>query len=321
MSARRARAGTRPRARPPAPKPGAAPVTVPVPPRRLWAMLLWGGGGLLLAAALSWAIAAGLHWRAATELAAASARAGFAARQVQVEGHRNQDRLSIYAAALDSPTDALLSLDLAAIRARVEALPWVESAMVSRRWPDTLVVRVTEREPLALWQHNGRFQVIDAEGAPLPVADPAAMRHLPLVVGAGANREAAALLAMLRREPAFAEATRAAILVGERRWDLRLRTGETLSLPEGPEAARALRRLAVLERQTPVRGQGFLRLDLRVPDRLVIRLSPDAQARARERLREEARQRAAEERQRPVPQAPASGPAPVPVGPAAAVTA
>ena len=296
MSAAGRKGSGKTRARPPARRAPEAPVAVPVPPRRLWSLLIWGGGGLLLAAAAAWSVAIGLHARAATELAAASARAGFAARQVQVVGNRNQDRLSIYAAALDAPTDSLLGLDLGAIRARVEALPWIAAATVSRRWPDTLVVEVTERAPVALWQHQRRYRVIDAAGEVLPVTDPAEMRDLPLVVGAGANREATALLQTLQAHPELARAMRAAILVGERRWDIRLATGETLSLPEGAEAARALKRLAALERETPVRGQGFLRLDLRVPDRLVIRVSPDAQEQARAIARAEARARADAER-------------------------
>ncbi|MFN7175322.1 MAG: cell division protein FtsQ/DivIB [Thermaurantiacus sp.] len=245
----------------------------------------------MLATFGAWAAAVGLHHRAADEMLAASARAGFTARQVQVVGNRQQDRLSVYAAVLDDGTDALLALDLTQIRARIEALPWVESARVTRRWPDTVEVELTERVPVAVWQHRGELKVIDVAGEPLPVADVGTYRHLPLLVGTGANREARALLEMLRAEPHLAEATLAAVRVGERRWDLRLATGETVSLPEGEAAASALRRFAALDREQPLRGQGFLRLDLRVPDRLVVRLSPEAQDQARRRAREEAEAR------------------------------
>lgn len=274
----------------------AAPVEVPIPPRRLWALLLWGGGGLALAAAAAWSIAAGLDRRLGTELVAASARAGFTVRQVRVSGNREQDRLSIYAAVLADDSDALLGLDLPAIRARVEALPWIATATVSRRWPDAIVVEVAERRPMAIWQLRGRLSVIDAAGEPLAQADPEAFRHLPLVVGPGANRAAGDLLAMLDARPELAGAVLAAVFVGERRWDLRLATGETLSLPEGEEAARALARLAALERAVPVRGQGFVRLDLRVPDRLVLRLSPEQREAAGRRKAAEARARAEAER-------------------------
>jgi cell division protein FtsQ len=267
------------------------PVAVPVAPRRLWAFMIWGGGGLALAAASAWALAGGLHQRLGDEMLAASARAGFTARQVQVIGNHQQDRLSVYAAVLDDGTDALLALDLRAIRARIETLPWVERARITRRWPDTIEVELVERVPVAVWQHRGELRVIDLAGEPLPVADVEAYRHLPLLVGTGANKEAKALLAMLRAEPELAESTLAAIRVGARRWDLRLATGETVSLPEGEAAESALRRFAALDRAQPLRGQGFLRLDLRVPDRLVVRLSPEAQDQARSRAREEAEAR------------------------------
>ncbi len=318
---RRRRAGASSGLWPAAGKRAPAPVRIPLPPRRLRALLFWTGGSLLAAAVLAWSAAAGLDRRLKAELLAASARAGFTARQVQILGARQQDRLSIYAAVLDQDSDALLALDLEAIRARIEALPWVAEARVLRRWPDTIVVEVTERRPLAVWQLRGRFAVIDTGGALLPAADPARFRHLPLVVGPGADRAAPALLALLGAWPAIGRDVVAAVFVGERRWDLRLLTGETLSLPEGPEAARALARLAALERETPVRGRGFLRLDLRVPDRLVIRLSPEQQEAARRRAQDEAARAAAAAAATPAPAAGGGGPAPGSPAPAVAAPA
>ena len=52
----------------------------------------------------------------------------------------------------------LFDADLEDLRERIEALPWVASARVSRIWPDTLAVKVVERQPYARW---GQGQMID----------------------------------------------------------------------------------------------------------------------------------------------------------------
>jgi cell division protein FtsQ len=67
--------------------------------------------------------------------------------------------------------------------------------------------------------------------------------------------------------------------VGNRRWDLRFQSGETLALPEGHEdAARALVRFARMDGVTGLLGEGFRRFDMRVPDRFVVRVARNAPA-------------------------------------------
>jgi cell division protein FtsQ len=64
--------------------------------------------------------------------------------------------------------------------------------------------------------------------------------------------------------------------VGNRRWDLRFQSGETLALPEGEQdAARALIRFARMDGVTGLLGEGFQRFDMRVPDRFVVRVPRD----------------------------------------------
>src|SRR3546814_7462829 len=88
----------------------------------------------------------------------------------------------------------ILAIDPAAARAALEALPWVAAASVERQLPGTVYIRLTEREPLALWQDQGVIQVIDRDGAVIPGVEPRRFAHLPLVVGPDAPAHAERLI-------------------------------------------------------------------------------------------------------------------------------
>ena len=262
-----------------APSPARA-VALPLAPGTVWRLLLGGMTLLLLLAAILWAMAERLPERLLLAVATNGAAAGFSVRQVEISGAVHQPRLSIYRELLVGGSDSMLLVDLPLARQRLEALPWVREASIERRWPDRLDVRLVERAPAALFQHQGAMQLIDAEGVVLPEIDLADFADLPLLVGEGAAPEAAALLQLLQAQPAVRAHMRAAVWVGGRRWDLRMADGETISLPEGAAAAEALARFAAIDRETPLLGRGFVRFDLRIPDKMVVRTGNEPGARA-----------------------------------------
>ena len=206
----------------------------------------------------------------------ASAGLGLAVGEVMVEGRRNTPLELVRAALGVERGDAILALDLAAARARLEALPWVETAHVERRLPGTLVVRLTERRPFAIWQNEGQFAVVDRAGQVVATDRLDAYGELPLIVGPGAPRHAAALLDLLALHPEIRARTVALVRVADRRWNLRLTSGADALLPEGHEAA-ALERLSELHRSHALLDRPFAALDLRLPDRLVLRAAPGAE--------------------------------------------
>lgn len=241
-------------------------------PTTAWRLIVGSIAVLGLTAAILWAVAAGLPRQATLGLATASSEAGFVVRQVEITGARHQPRLSIYREVLDGGSDSMLLADLDAMRARLVGLPWVKDASIQRRWPDRLHIRIEEREPAALWQHRGRLRLIDAEGKVLPATDLARFAALPLLVGEEARLQAPGLLKIVASQPELATEMEAALWVGQRRWDIRMKSGETISLPEGPAAEAAFLRFADLNRETPLLGRGFVRFDLRLPDKMVVRV-------------------------------------------------
>ena len=199
--------------------------------------------------------------------------AGFRVRSVDVQGIRRMDPRPVYEIALDQKTTAMPLLDVAGIRERLLEYGWVKDARVSRRFPDTLVIDIVEREPAALWQDEDRLTLIDAEGVVLDRVPVAQMPDLPLLIGKGANNHAVALDRLLTKAPALKAQLVSATWVGERRWDLAFQSGETVSLPDGQRLAEeALARFAKMDKSAGLLGRGILRFDLRIPGKMTVRL-------------------------------------------------
>ena len=175
---------------------------------------------------------------------------------------------------------SLLFLDADAARTRLLANPWIADAAVLKLYPDRLQITITERHAFALWQKDGRVSVIAADGTVLEPFVESRYLGLPLVVGRGAERQAKDFLAVVDRYPDIRSALRASILVAERRWDLRLTNGINVRLPETDVAA-ALDRLVELDHDNKLLSRDITVVDLRLPDRVTVRLS-DAAAKARD---------------------------------------
>lgn len=167
----------------------------------------------------------------------------------------------------------ILGFDPDDARKRVEALPWVKHAVVARLLPNTVVLQVEERKALALWQHNGAFALIDRDGEVILRDGLARFSDLPVVVGKDAPGHARQLLETLEGEPELMNRVKAAVRVSGRRWNLRLENGIDVQLPETDTGA-AWTRLAEYERIHNVLERDVQVLDLRLPDRLIVRKAP-----------------------------------------------
>ena len=201
----------------------------------------------------------------------ATAQLGLRVHDVVVEGRQKTPEPLLWAALALHNGDPILGFSLADARARIEMINWVQSATVERRLPGTILVQLTERRPFAVWQHQGRFVLIDRTGETVSDSDVASFANqVPLVVGTGAPGAAAALLDALAGYPLILSRMQAAVRVGERRWNLRLNNGADVLLPEGAEA-RALAKLMELQTTYALLDRPLQLVDLRLPDRLVLR--------------------------------------------------
>ncbi len=143
---------------------------------------------------------------------------------------------------------------------------------------------ITERDAFALWQRDGKVEVIAEDGT---VVEPYAGQHfakLPLVVGVGAETRAKDFLALLDRYPAIRDQLHAAVLVAERRWNVMLKNGIDVRLPEA-EVERALDTLVKLDRDNKILSRDIAAIDLRLLDRVTVQLSDEAAAARAEALK------------------------------------
>lgn len=209
-------------------------------------------------------------WESTADMAAG---AGLAVQEVTLEGHRNAPLDLVREAIGVQRGDPILSFDPHVAQERLELIAWVESAHVERHLSGAIRIRLEERRPFAIWQLDGRFAVIDREGKVVTTENIGQFGRLPLVVGTGAERVAAPMVDLMQAAPAVMDRTHALVRVAERRWNLRLRNGTDVLLPEGHEAA-ALARLAELQAAQRLLDRPLAAIDLRLPDKLVLRLPP-----------------------------------------------
>ncbi len=240
---------------------------------------VWGalavGVGLIGLAAAHRADPAGAMESLRARFGQASATFGLRVADVVIEGRANTPEPLLRTAIGVRRGDPILGFSVEQARARIEKLSWVEHATVERRLPNRVVVQVQERRPFAVWQNQGRFLLIDRAGQIVTNSNVADFRHLPLVVGPGAPDAAAPLVDALTDRPDLESRIVAAVRIGERRWNLLLKSGLTVMLPEGHEVA-ALDRLATLDQEHKLLERPLQFVDMRLPDRLVLRAKADA---------------------------------------------
>jgi cell division protein FtsQ len=237
----------------------------------------------LLAIGLVVLVALDIPAKAERSGGAAIGQAGFTVTGYQIVGLNRMDRSFVDKVVTDElhraaqKADAAKApqplVDVAAIRQRLVQFGWIKDARVSRRLPDMLVIDIVERTPAALWQSKGQLALIDSEGVMLDSVPIDKMPDLPLVIGPGANLHSAELGRLMASVPTLQPQLASATWVGGRRWDLTFQSGETVALPEGENAAgRALAKFAKLDRSSGLLGRGIVRFDLRIPDKMIVRL-------------------------------------------------
>jgi cell division protein FtsQ len=208
--------------------------------------------------------------------------AGFDIRSITITGLQTLDEKEVLAAAAIESDDSLPFLDAEAVRARLMALPLVRDVTVRKFYPNALSIGISENKPFALWQRDGEVSIVGPDGRVIGPMTDDSFADLPLVVGEGAGARASEFLAMMDAAPEVKPLVRAGVRVGDRRWTLKLANGLDVLLPEDNPSA-ALSRFSVFLRDHKITDKDIVVIDLRRPDRVVMRLT-EAAAAAREEL-------------------------------------
>jgi cell division protein FtsQ len=245
--------------------------------KRLFGGLLGVAAVAVFTGAVLWALAAGVDRKIVAAYDAgldwATDAGGLRVREVYVSGRKATSLKQLARAVGVKRGDNILSFDADEARQRLLRLGWVREARVVRQLPDVITITLIEREPLALWQKQGKLTLIGRDGALITSRGLSRYARLPLVVGKGSREHANELLSMLAQQPTLYPYVEAAMRLADRRWNLRMRNGVTINLPN-VEAAKAWAKLAEVEAKHGVFKREVSEIDLRLPDRLVVRMTP-----------------------------------------------
>ncbi|MGU3666549.1 cell division protein FtsQ/DivIB [Methylobacterium sp. A49B] len=202
--------------------------------------------------------------------------AGFGVERVTISGISRMYEREVLAAAGIDWRSSVPFLDVGAVREKLLRVPLIAQASVRKIYPNEIAITQVEREPAALWQKNGELSVIAADGTVIDAMRDDRYASLPLVVGEDANTKLPEYLALVAAAGPLADRIKAGTYVSGRRWTLKL-DGVDVRLPESDPAA-ALARLVRFEREAGLLEKDIIAVDLRMPDRLVVRLTEEAAA-------------------------------------------
>lgn len=244
---------------------------------RRWGMAAVVLSGALLVIGGSWKIySLDLFTRAGEAVVNHSndllAGVGFRLNQIEVKGRHKTETALIKQAINVAQGGSIFATSLDEIRHNLEKVDTVRRARVERRLPDRLYVELEERMPVAVWQNRQMLRVVDADGVVLERELPAQHKHLMVVVGEDAPKHLPELFRLLTSESALVADITSAVRVGGRRWDLRLKNGVKVLLPE-ENPAEALRKLAEWKEQKKIMEKAISAIDFRVKERVFIRVT------------------------------------------------
>jgi len=220
----------------------------------------------------------GREWMTAAheKLINATADAGLRVQDIYIEGQKDLSREQLLDKVGAQRGMPLLAVDTHAAQVRLLELPPVHAARVMRLWPDRVLVQIQERVPIALWQKDGKLSPIDSDGVVLAYQRPETLTNLPIIVGDDAPQQAHMLLGALDAYPELKSLVRGGTYISDRRWDLFLKSGVQIKLPEGDVRA-ALKRLMAFADEHAIFDKPIATVDLRLQDRVVVRPLPEAQ--------------------------------------------
>lgn len=205
------------------------------------------------------------------EMLSATAKLGFRVSEIFVTGRYNTPQEELLARLAIRKNSPIFGVSIKTAQEEISHISWIRTARISRRLPDKIIVDIVERKPVALWQYRKKVAAIDMEGKVLTTEALDRYQNLPLVVGEGASSRVAQMIGILKAEPDIAAAVTSAVRVGGRRWDLHLKNGVTVKLPE-EDVELALRKLARAQETGDVLGKDIAVLDLRLTDKMVLEM-------------------------------------------------
>ncbi|WP_420414329.1 cell division protein FtsQ/DivIB [Roseibium sp.] len=236
----------------------------------------WAGSAAalgFLTLTISYGIVIGGHGRVVSD--ALLSAAGFGIEAVKLSGQREINEFQILEALEIYDGSSLILFDADGARERLNEMAWVKNASVMKFYPNTLQIRLEEKIPYVLWQRGDLVSIVNEAGDVITDEVDGRYANLLLVVNHGAQRRAAEINGALQTVPELRPRVRAAFLISDRRWDLKLENGISVRLPEENMEA-ALAELVRMDEESGLLARDIKAIDMRLADRVTVRLTDDA---------------------------------------------
>lgn len=199
-----------------------------------------------------------------------SAANGYIVQNVQVTGRDRVPTKDLLEALAIQRGMPLFAYDPQAAQDRVRRLTGIQNVFIERRWPDTVFIRLTERQPAARWQKNEIVTLVDRHGKPVAAKPDEDVTRYPILIGYGVKSQIVPLFTLLQGEPELLKQLKAATWVGERRWDLTLQNGVVVKLP-AQNTQLAMSQLMQLVQRDNIFDKDLEVVDMRLPHQAVLR--------------------------------------------------
>ncbi|GAA5094678.1 cell division protein FtsQ/DivIB [Bartonella acomydis] len=213
---------------------------------------------------------------------------GFVVTDVEISGNKRLLKQEVLKELGLEREQSIFTFNVDRARSFLEKQDWVQSANIQKIYPNKVRISVVEREPYAIWQHDGVMDIVDSTGRVIVPFKGGIVQGLPFIVGRGAQNSAKMFLQTLSVYPKLYSRVRAFIRMGDRRWDLVLDNGVRVMLPE-QGALERLSSLIEIDREQDLLARDILTVDLRLSDRITVSLTDEALERRHAAVAEEER--------------------------------
>ena len=189
-------------------------------------------------------------------------------KEIHIIGRENISKELILEKLELTTETSIMGINLKSLTNKIHSINWIKSAVIERRMPHTLIIKIDEYKPFALLQIKDEHIVISSEGKKI-IKDNGRFGYLPVINGLGSEKFASKMLDILSSEPALFHQVWAISFVGKRRWDISLRSGIKIKLPE-KNPSEAWTRLSEIDRAEAILSRDFDIIDLRKTGHIIL---------------------------------------------------
>lgn len=203
---------------------------------------------------------------------------GFKVKDIYIEGRNNLPLELLTKEIKLNHNESIFIYSPESIKQRLENIPWIKSASVYRQLPNAFYIRIHERQPIAIWQNQKSYFLIDYDGTVIDKSNIQLHKKLPIVVGEKAPKYVHQIIEKLKSYPVIYKQLTGLVFVSERRWNLQLNGATLIKLPE-KNVEESLKRMMKIIESKKIQLIDIEVMDLRIDQQYIIKLLPLAKSR------------------------------------------